>query len=593
MFEKPGVICFFSDWHAFNNTRTVHADDNFVILQCTRDRNDLTIKVEDGKTYMIHSCWKLRLWVAGNGTEKIKVILLTVNTVEINSITASDVNIYSDAKETTVRNLKLPLLSIRLNALDTKVVIESALLNSNNQSLTITDADHILFKNTNIKDAAVTTSFTNTIEFKTSNASDFVWTADQIQHLKVTDSSTIRPNLTQLNCKYVGGSPVRNFCPDTKVEISNNSFINKHGNTYGKSLDIKEFFSVEEVFQDLKFRDINVNDKCTKPCFGTESVRYELERSVKFNNIRRVEKLLDSNIQYISGLLPIAVKSNSLFMVEYLINRSPAVVNERSQYGRTALFWASLFKHFEVAELLVDNGADVNVQDNLTSINGGGTALIWSTQFDAHKVARLLIANKADMFKAKNDGAQAIHLAARFNSFQVLRELVQNGVNVDEPNPFGTTPLAFAAQYNTPWSPVPNKGLTYLVENGAFINNKGEQGKTPLIWASEENAIENVEYLIKNCADTNLTNRNGQTPLSIAQDKRKKEPKYSALVDLLKNTTYITSVQSNCTKYEVREVSALSSPHRIDILKTFLIPFLAKRFSMAETDVQKLFYPYE
>ena len=176
MFEKPGVICFFSDWHAFNNTRTVHADDNFVILQCTRDRNDLTIKVEDGKTYMIHSCWKLRLWVAGNGTEKIKVILLTVDTVEINSITASDVNIYSDAKETTVRNLKLPLLSIRLNALDTKVVIESALLNSNNQSLTITDADHILFKNTIIKDATVTTSFTNTIEFKTLYYGNFVLT---------------------------------------------------------------------------------------------------------------------------------------------------------------------------------------------------------------------------------------------------------------------------------------------------------------------------------------------------------------------------------------------------------------------------------
>ena len=76
----------------------------------------MTIKVEDGKTYMIHSCWKLRLWVAGNGIEKIKVILLTVNTVEINSITASDVNIYSDAKETTIRKLKLPLLSIRSNA---------------------------------------------------------------------------------------------------------------------------------------------------------------------------------------------------------------------------------------------------------------------------------------------------------------------------------------------------------------------------------------------------------------------------------------------------------------------------------------------
>ena len=198
----------------------------------------------------------------------------------------------------------------------------------------------------------------------------------------------------------------------------------------------------------------------------------------------------------------------------------------------------------EVAELLIENGAEVNVQGNWTERWGARTPLIWAAAKDAYRVAKLLISHNANKFTAKNDGTQAIHQAANDNSAKVLKLLIQSGVTIDEPNPFGSTPLSYASQHDTSHNMV-----KYLVEHGAFINSKGEGSKTPLMWASKNNAIQNVKYLIKNCADTNLTNDKDETALAIARRHFLNDTNFSELVDVLSNKTFIDSVQINCTRY--------------------------------------------
>ena len=205
----------------------------------------------------------------------------------------------------------------------------------------------------------------------------------------------------------------------------------------------------------------------------------------------------------------------------------------------------------EVAELLVQNGAEVNVQGNWTVPWGGGTPLIWTTVRDSYRVAKLLISHDANKFQAKNDGTQAIHLAASFNSLNVLKLLVQNGVTIDEPNPHGSTPLSYASQKDKSLDTV-----KYLVENGAFINSRGQDLNTPLIWASDGNAIHNVKYLIEHCADIKLTNIRNDTALTIARKRN-----FTELVGILSNTTFIDSLQTNCTKTDGRVTQPASRFH--------------------------------
>ena len=105
-----------------------------MIVKCDSERNNIAIEVENDKTYMIHSCWKLRLWLIGHGNEEnTQVAILAVESVEINKISAKDVDIYSDAKITTVKELQLPLETFQLSAPGTKVVFEGAKLNTTSQ----------------------------------------------------------------------------------------------------------------------------------------------------------------------------------------------------------------------------------------------------------------------------------------------------------------------------------------------------------------------------------------------------------------------------------------------------------------------------
>ena len=326
---------FLLGWYSLNYTKADNEDRNFVIVKCDSERNNVAIEVENDKTYMIHSCWRLRLWLIGHGKENnTQVAILAVESVEINKISVKDVDIYSDAKITTVKELQMPLETCQLSAPGTKVVFEGAKLNSASQSLTITDASDILFKDTSFSDASVKTNFTSLVEFRQSTWSNVMWAADHVKNIKVTSGSDINVTLPQMTCKFESGFPVRSICSDTKVEISNSSTLNKLSNIKNT------YISDSRLMSDIKNRD---EDECPHDCFGEESLQYDLERSVKFNNVIKASNLLKGNgTQITYRLLHLAVKSNAYLMVEYLIRIEPNIVNERGPHGRTALFFAGM-----------------------------------------------------------------------------------------------------------------------------------------------------------------------------------------------------------------------------------------------------------
>ena len=393
----------FADWHPLNSTIDGTLDNKFVIVECDRERNNVTIIVNKTvNSYMVHSCWDIQLSVIGQGNENIDLVILSVQTVTVNNISVKKINMYTDAKTTCVNQFKSPLKHFQISAPGTEVVIDKGNFD-NGQTLAITNANHILIKDTILKHATVNTSFASEVEFNNSNLTNISWQADQVQHIKIVGGSVLGVNLIQFNttvpeqdwvkstdlhqkqvfnridCRFQGGFLERNFCPDTTIDISSGSYLNNHTNTNGGTTVTKaEIFLAQE-------------DNCKHKCFGSDSVQSKLIRSAMLNDVTQMD-LLFKNFKNTTGLLPIAVKRNAYNAVRYLIEKQDVDVNEKDEYDRTALFFAAWDDLIDVAKLLLQHGADVNVTGNFFH----STPLIWTGEKDAYRVAKLLIDNNAD-----------------------------------------------------------------------------------------------------------------------------------------------------------------------------------------------------
>ena len=100
-------------------------------------------------------------------------------------------------------------------------------------------------------------------------------------------------------------------------------------------------------------------------------------------------------------------------------------------------------RHKEVAELLINKGADVNVK-----LPGGWTPLLWAVINGLKEVAELLIASGADMNAKERDGMTPLHRAALEGHKEIVKLLIAEGADVNAKDRGGQTPLDRAITYN-------------------------------------------------------------------------------------------------------------------------------------------------
>lgn len=134
-------------------------------------------------------------------------------------------------------------------------------------------------------------------------------------------------------------------------------------------------------------------------------------------------------------------------------------INLANKEGRTPLHYAALQGNVEIAKILLENGADVNVADKDTDPE---TALAFRG----------------------NEGKAPLHYAVENGHVEVARLLLQKGANVNLKDEDGCTPL-YEAVF---------KGdviiAKFLLENGADIEAKDNRGRTPL-GISRSNEVRN------------------------------------------------------------------------------------------------------
>jgi len=275
-----------------------------------------------------------------------------------------------------------------------------------------------------------------------------------------------------------------------------------------------------------------------------------------------------------------AVESGSVPDVIRLIG-SGADLEEKGQYGQTALFRALALGHREIVDVLVEAGADLKARadsgkrvldaameaghrtlisrilglgEPLISINKNAmTSLHWAVKSGDLAFVKEVLAQGSftgaerssagdrpvelsssgeifdflvGRFKYKDinpklkDGNFSVHRFASKGQADIVRSMVEHGVSVDFTGKDQNTILHYAAASGS------TELVAYLLSAGAKANARNTNGFTPLHWVAETSNIDAARLLldhgVKIDAKTNFefVIQETQTPLYRAIEKR-------------------------------------------------------------------------
>ncbi|WP_342255471.1 ankyrin repeat domain-containing protein [Spiroplasma endosymbiont of Poecilobothrus nobilitatus] len=244
--------------------------------------------------------------------------------------------------------------------------------------------------------------------------------------------------------------------------------------------------------------DVNLRDKndLTPLHFAIETENIEIIKLLIDNGAD--PNFLDCNNSFISPL-HYAIIKNKKEMIKVLLKSKKIKnnINNKSYLNIGCLHWASLnlknINNLEITKLLIDNGADVNLQDE-----NGTTPIYYAISTDNIEIVKLLIDNGADVKNINKNGLTPLYYAIILDKKEMVQFLINNGADVNLRDKNGLTPLHFAIDEN-------NKEMVqFLINNGADVNIKiTSTGATILHYAIIKNKKEMVKLLINNGADVN------------------------------------------------------------------------------------------
>lgn len=233
----------------------------------------------------------------------------------------------------------------------------------------------------------------------------------------------------------------------------------------------------------------------------------ELADAVEKNETFQIQALLakdlDVNKSQVDGMTALhwAAHHDSLELADKLLERG-ANASAQNRYGITPLYLACVNGNGQLVEKLLNSGADPN-----TAIRGGETALMTAARTGKATAVNALIEAGADIDARERKGQTAMMWAAHEGHLEVVEALLEAGADFQTPLESGYTPFFFAIREG-------HRELINLLiaagsnPNGAmyFSNSSSKgplRGTSPLMLAIENGHYDLGIQLLEAGADPN------------------------------------------------------------------------------------------
>jgi len=203
-------------------------------------------------------------------------------------------------------------------------------------------------------------------------------------------------------------------------------------------------------------------------------------------------------------------------LAKHLAVKHPEQVNARGGRIGSPLGAALFREHFQVAELLLEYGADINAQ-----IFEGSMLLHLASAFGLVNIVRWLPNHGADANAQPDNGWTPLHLAVGNGYPEVARMLLEHNANVKAR---GEIPLHLAVVFPELRDRIDI--LQLLLDHGADVKARDNEGSTPLHhsafrkkddWSfSGKGSVEVTRLLLERGASVDAENNERDTPFQVA-----------------------------------------------------------------------------
>ncbi len=176
----------------------------------------------------------------------------------------------------------------------------------------------------------------------------------------------------------------------------------------------------------------------------------DFTKAAKFDDISVVKSIIKAGVSPNlldpkgNPMLFLAVKDNSLKVIDYLANLPNIDINLANKSGETPLMIASIEGNLPVVEFLVSNKkAEINTN--------GWTPLQYACTRGNLETAQFLVANGAKINALSPSNTTALMMAVMSGNEYLVKFLLDSGADLRIRNHQGLTAIDFAVVYSKPW----------------------------------------------------------------------------------------------------------------------------------------------
>ena len=185
-------------------------------------------------------------------------------------------------------------------------------------------------------------------------------------------------------------------------------------------------------------------------------------------------------------VLEAVTEKKSLSEIEKSIKANQSDINERNAQGESPLLIATHENNVALAQLLIDNGADVNLQDHIQD-----SPYLYAAAQGKTEILRYILQHSNPNQKVYNRfGGNALIPAAEKGHLENVKMLLEDGqVDIDHQNNYGYTALIEAVglrEGNQLYQDI----VKLLMENGADQSIKDNSGRTAMDYANQKGYTE-------------------------------------------------------------------------------------------------------